>query len=302
MDSGIAGRFASWRDRQCFDPALCCGARAGRSCDSGAQCLPGQHEPRDPHADERRDRHDRSAARHRADAEQRDYSTRSRLGESLLAIINDILDFSKIEAGKLELEPHPFEFDHLVSDTLELLSAQAEANGVELAIDYPAEVRRSVIGDAGRVRQVITNLVGNAIKFTHEGHVLVRIRAHGEQQLRLEVQDTGIGIPADTCKRLMQPFTQANAETTRKYGGTRPRLGDQQTTRRVDGWNRARCVRQKAKARPSALRCRCLPPKTRRARLRDSKTCKACGFLLVDDLAVNRQVYGEHNARLGHSL
>jgi len=212
-------------------------------------------------------------------------------GESLLAIINDILDFSKIEAGKLEIEPHPFEFDHLVSDTLELLSAQAEANGVELAIDYPAEVRRSVIGDAGRVRQVITNLVGNAIKFTHEGHVLVRIRAHGEQQLRLEVQDTGIGIPADTCKRLMQPFTQANAETTRKYGGTGLGLAiSKQLVELMGGIVRVASVEGEGSTfsfempLPAAQDAR--PP----ARLEDLQGLRV---LLVDDLAVNRQVYGE---------
>jgi two-component system, sensor histidine kinase and response regulator len=212
-------------------------------------------------------------------------------GESLLAIINDILDFSKIEAGKLEIEPHPFELDHLVSDTLELLGAQAEENGVELAIDYPAEIRRSVIGDAGRVRQVLTNLVGNAIKFTHEGHVLVRIRVVGEQRLRIEVQDTGIGIPADTCKRLMQPFTQANAATTRKYGGTGLGLAiSKQLVELMNGVVRVSSVEGEGSTfsfempLPAAEDAR--PP----ARLEDLQGLRV---LLVDDLAVNRQVYGE---------
>jgi two-component system, sensor histidine kinase and response regulator len=212
-------------------------------------------------------------------------------GESLLAIINDILDFSKIEAGKLEIEPHPFEFDHLVSDTLELLGSRAEENGVELAIDYPAEVRRSVIGDAGRVRQVLTNLVGNAIKFTHKGHVLVRIRALDEQRLRIEVQDTGIGIPADTCKRLMQPFTQANAATTRKYGGTGLGLaiskqlvelmGGTVGVASIEGEGSTFCFEMSLPAAADAQ-----PP----ARLHDLKGVRV---LLVDDLVVNRQVYGE---------
>jgi signal transduction histidine kinase/CheY-like chemotaxis protein len=212
-------------------------------------------------------------------------------GESLLAIINDILDFSKIEAGKLEIEPHPFELDHLVSDTLELLGAQAEENGVELAIDYPAKVRRCVIGDAGRVRQVLTNLVGNAIKFTHDGHVLVRIRASGEQQLRIEVQDTGIGIPADTCKHLMQPFTQASAETTRKYGGTGLGLAiSKQLVELMGGNLRVASVEGEGSTfsftmpLPAAEDAR--PP----ARLEDLQGLRV---LLVDDLAVNRQVYGE---------
>lgn len=212
-------------------------------------------------------------------------------GESLLAIINDILDFSKIEAGKLEIEPHPFEFDHLVSDTLELLGSRAEENGVELAIDYPAEVRRSVIGDAGRVRQVLTNLVGNAIKFTHAGHVLVRIRAVNAQRLRIEVQDTGIGIPADTCKRLMQPFTQANAETTRKYGGTGLGLAiSKQLVELMDGSVSVTSIEGEGSTfgfempLPAAADAR--PP----ARLDDLQGLRV---LLVDDLAVNRQVYGE---------
>lgn len=212
-------------------------------------------------------------------------------GESLRAIINDILDFSKIEAGKLEIEPHPFEFDHLVSDTLELLGARAEENGVELAIDYPAEVRRSVIGDAGRVRQVLTNLVGNAIKFTHAGHVLVRIRAVNAQRLRIEVQDTGIGIPADTCKRLMQPFTQANAETTRKYGGTGLGLAiSKQLVELMDGSVSVTSIEGEGSTfsfempLPAAADAR--PP----ARLDDLQGLRV---LLVDDLAVNRQVYGE---------
>lgn len=212
-------------------------------------------------------------------------------GESLLAIINDILDFSKIEAGKLEIEPHSFEFDHLVSDTLELLGKRAEENGVELAIDYPADVRHCVIGDAGRVRQVLTNLVGNAIKFTHAGHVLVRVREVGAERLRVEVQDTGIGIPADTCKRLMQPFTQANAATTRKYGGTGLGLAiSKQLVELMGGTVHVASIEGKGSTFSFELPLPAAADAQAPARLEDLQGLRV---LLVDDLAVNRQVYGE---------
>jgi len=145
-------------------------------------------------------------------------------GELLLALINDVLDFSKIEAGKLELEKLPFELREHVGDTLKLLAARASQKGLELALDVAADVPEVVIGDAGRLRQVLLNLLGNAIKFTHEGEVVVQVgcleRGPSECTLQFCVRDTGIGIPRDKQERIFQAFEQADTSTSRRYGGT----------------------------------------------------------------------------------
>ena len=139
--------------------------------------------------------------------------------ESLLQIINDILDFSKVEAGKLQVEQIPFELPRAAEEVVELLARQAEAKGLELGIRIAADVPHTMLGDAGRVRQVLLNLVGNAIKFTRAGHVLIeveRMSAH----VRCSVTDTGIGIPAEKHASLFQHFTQADTSTTREFGGS----------------------------------------------------------------------------------
>jgi signal transduction histidine kinase/CheY-like chemotaxis protein len=145
-------------------------------------------------------------------------------GESLLSLINDILDLSKIEAGKLDLEAADFELRDLVETTVRTLALRAEAKGIELLSLVDADVPDLVRGDPGRVRQVLLNLVGNAIKFTEQGHVIVRVHRvrddAGALRLRFEVEDTGVGIAADVQERLFAPFTQADASTTRKFGGT----------------------------------------------------------------------------------
>jgi two-component system, sensor histidine kinase and response regulator len=144
--------------------------------------------------------------------------------DSLLTVINDILDFSKIEAGKLDIDPIPFSLRDAVGDTLKVQAARAHAKGLELACDIHADVRDLVVGDAHRLRQVLTNLVGNAIKFTESGEVVVRAEtmaeAGGEGPIRFSVTDTGIGIAPDKVRSVFEPFTQADGSTTRKYGGT----------------------------------------------------------------------------------
>ena len=157
--------------------------------------------------------------------EQRDYAeTVRRSGEALLAVINDILDFSKIEAGKLELESLSFDLATILEDVAEMLAPQAEAKRLELCVNYPAHVPRQFRGDADRLRQVITNLVGNAVKFTQRGHVLLAAevlkRENGTAQVQVSVADTGIGIAPDKAALLFEKFTQADASTTRQYGGT----------------------------------------------------------------------------------
>ena len=144
--------------------------------------------------------------------------------ESLLGLINDILDFSKIEAGRLELESTDFDVRQVVEDVCELLAERAQAKGLEVACLIGDDVHTLVRGDPGRLRQVIINLVGNAIKFTERGEVVVRVttaeKGAEAQVLRFEVQDTGIGVPAEAQGRIFSAFTQADGSTTRRYGGT----------------------------------------------------------------------------------
>lgn len=149
-------------------------------------------------------------------------------GESLLTIINDILDFSRAGSGRLKVDAVPFDLRQAVREVVELLGRRRHA--VDLYVDYPLEVPSALVGDPGRVRQVLMNLVGNALKFTERGHVLVIVEALAEDpltahedaavRLRITVEDTGPGVAADTQSRLFQPFTQADASTTRRFGGT----------------------------------------------------------------------------------
>ena len=157
--------------------------------------------------------------------EQREFAeTVRRSGDALLTIINDILDFSKIEAGRLSLEIIPFDLRTLVEDTLELLAEPAHRKHLELIGLIAASVPSSVRGDPGRVRQILTNLVANAIKFTETGEVSVKVTAakttDSTAEIRFEVIDTGIGISKEAQGRLFQSFSQADGSTTRKYGGT----------------------------------------------------------------------------------
>ena len=159
------------------------------------------------------------------DPSQRDYLNMiQQSGESLLALINDILDFSKIEAGKLELETKPFNLKDRIGDSIRSLAFRANAKGLELAMDIDPSIEASLLGDVGRIRQVLVNLVANAIKFTQAGHVVVKIsplsREAGRIQLRFSVSDTGIGIETDKIETIFEQFEQADTSTTRKYGGT----------------------------------------------------------------------------------
>jgi PAS domain S-box-containing protein len=161
--------------------------------------------------------------------EQRDYvQTAKSSAEALLTVINDILDFSKIEARKLDLDLIPFGLREALGDTLQALALAAHRKGLELACRIDPGIPDALLGDPGRLRQVLTNLLGNAIKFTERGEVVVRVWAPPDKQagkgdsvcLVFEVSDTGVGIPVEKQRLIFDPFTQADGSTTRRHGGT----------------------------------------------------------------------------------
>ncbi|MDG3005929.1 PAS domain-containing hybrid sensor histidine kinase/response regulator [Paludisphaera mucosa] len=226
--------------------------------------------------------------------------------DSLLTIVNDILDFSKIEAGKVELETIPFSLRDRLGDVLKSLALRAHAKGLELACDVAAEVPDALAGDPGRLGQVLMNLVGNAIKFTASGEVVLSVRptdraaATGELvDLSFAVSDTGPGIPPDEGCRLFQPFTQADASTTRRFGGTGLGLT---IAKRIVELMGGRIWFESEPGRGSVFRF------TARLALRRAGTQEAdpdpaglrgLGVLVVDDNATNRMVLHEILTRWG---
>ena len=145
-------------------------------------------------------------------------------GASLLTLIDDILDFSKVEAGKLVLEIIPFNLSDCLTTTLKLLGARAHQKGLELAWSIGADVPTALMGDPSRLRQIITNLIGNAIKFTERGEVVLAVETQTltdrDVSLRFSVSDSGVGVPQERQEAIFKPFVQADGSTTRKYGGT----------------------------------------------------------------------------------
>ncbi len=160
------------------------------------------------------------------DAQQRAYAeTITLCGETLLGVINDILDFSKIESGSMELEEEDFELQSSIENILDIFGARAARTGIELLYQVERNVPSHIRGDDLRLRQILTNLVGNAMKFTEEGEIFIGVKTlevdkDGNLQLQFQVRDTGIGIPADKKERLFKAFSQVDSSTTRKYGGT----------------------------------------------------------------------------------
>ena len=158
-------------------------------------------------------------------AEQRDCAETVRVSaEALLTMINDILDFAKIEAGKMELEIVSFDLRELIEEVAELLGERAQSKGLELVCEIPPDLAGELLGDPGRLRQILINLTDNAIKFTQSGEVVIKNELKEldaeSSELRIAVTDSGIGIPAEGLKRLFQAFSQADGSTTRRYGGT----------------------------------------------------------------------------------
>ena len=158
-------------------------------------------------------------------SEQKDYLETIKISaDSLMNIINDILDFSKIEARKFEVESIPFNLRDTIHNVAAMLSIQAEKKGLELLYFVPGEIRDRVCGDPGRFRQVLTNLIGNAVKFTEEGEIYISVsemtRTEDEITLQFSIKDTGIGISAEKHEMVFKPFAQADGSTTRRFGGT----------------------------------------------------------------------------------
>ena len=161
---------------------------------------------------------------------QRDYLKNvKKSAYGLLEIINDILDFSRIEAGKLLIDNTLFKLDELVEETIDILTLKAFEKKLEMLYRVDHDIPSQLVGDPVRIRQVIVNLLGNAIKFTKEGEIYVSIRKHGDAYIHdgkrylkfiIQVKDTGIGIPKDKLQKIFESFTQADNSTTRKYGGT----------------------------------------------------------------------------------
>ncbi len=160
------------------------------------------------------------------DSEQKLYvDTIRNSGEALLVIINDVLDYSKIEAKKLELHPEPFDLERAIQEILMLLQPTARSKGLSLVVDYDMFLPTQLVGDPGRLRQVLTNLLGNAVKFTNHGHVMVRVtgmtdEATATADLRITIEDTGIGIPADMVDHIFGEFNQVENERNRQFDGT----------------------------------------------------------------------------------
>ncbi len=231
---------------------------------------------------------------------QRDYAeTVRKSAESLLGIINDILDFSKIEAGKLDLEVIDFDLRAVVEEVGDLLGETAARKGLELSAEVDPGVPGVVRGDPGRVRQILTNLVGNAIKFTGQGEVVVRVAPapEGADRVHFTVADTGPGMTPDVQARLFQPFSQADSSTTRRYGGTG--LGLAICKRLVDLMGGAIGVDSAAGQGSSFWFVIPLPAQSAPAQVAFDDALEGLRVLVVDDNATNRTLLRHHLPRWG---
>ena len=218
--------------------------------------------------------------------------------EALLTIINDILDFSKIEAGAFSLDPMPFDLKEAINDVAALLSSKAHEKNIELIINYSTKLTRNFIGDAGRIRQVLTNLIGNAIKFTDEGYVVIDVditdaQQGGYSQISLKVTDTGIGIEPEKVKTIFQKFTQADGSTTRIYGGTGLGLSiSKHIVEMMEGNVSVESVFGKGSTFICDMPLEQDPNAIKKQY--DTSTILGKRALIVDDIAVNRTILTEH--------
>jgi signal transduction histidine kinase/DNA-binding response OmpR family regulator len=216
-------------------------------------------------------------------------------GQSLLTIINDILDFSKIEAGKVELESIPFDLQLLIEDVVQMFAARAHAKGLELAVLIPGETCITLKGDPTRLRQVLTNLIANAIKFTKKGEVIVRASTIKQDRhhvtLQISIHDTGIGIIPEDRPRLFNPFSQADGSTTRKYGGTGLGLTiSSELVSRMGGTLNYESEPGKGSHFFFTVQLETVPKTERKKHLPDSAQLRGVRVLIIDDNATNREI------------
>lgn len=222
-------------------------------------------------------------------------------GKSMLAIIDDILDLAKIESGNLELEQVPFDVRKALGELRSILLPAAMAKGIDLEVSVDETVPASVLGDVVRFKQIVTNLAANAIKFTAEGRVAVRVRSEGSV-VHVDVEDSGIGIKPARLKSIFEPFVQADSSTTRKYGGTGLGLAISQQLVAAYGGEmvvdsepgRGSCFSFTAVLPPA-------PVAPAPAVRRDDPTPSALSVLIVEDNAVNQRVCAKMLERRGHS-
>lgn len=250
--------------------------------------------------------------------EQRDYAETVRSsGQSLLTILNDILDFSKIEAGKLDFEHLPFDLRRTVADIVSLMGGAARTKGLQVIFDVDNDVPSALIGDAGRLRQIMANIVGNSIKFTERGRVTVRVQlgelTERDALIEFRVTDTGIGISEEAQKRLFQSFSQADASTTRRFGGSGLGLaickqlveimGGQIGVLSVIGqgstfWFSVRLARHETESPSPSPAIR----QDRAPRQSAAVSSQGACILLVEDNAINQKVAKRLLEKQGHSV
>jgi signal transduction histidine kinase/ligand-binding sensor domain-containing protein/CheY-like chemotaxis protein len=223
--------------------------------------------------------------------------------DSLLAIIDDVLDFSKIEAGKLNLDLVEFDLRQTMANTVKMFALRADRKGLDLVCDIGEEVPDELVGDPVRLRQVVVNLLGNALKFTERGEVELRVWKEGEEgdgvNLHFAVRDTGIGIPLDKQQLIFDAFTQADGSTTRKFGGTG--LGLTISSRLVKIMGGRIWVESQPGQGSTFHFTACLEKGTRHRRPAPATTADMLGMrvLVVDDCATNRRILGETLTRWG---
>jgi len=232
--------------------------------------------------------------------EQRDYlTTAATSADSLLRLINDLLDFSKIEAGRLEIHPIPFDPRSVVEQTAGAFAAPAQEKGLELVYRVAPDTPTALVGDPDRLRQILTNLVENAIKFTAQGKVVVSVAAETQDEsevtLHFAVQDTGIGIPADKIESLFDAFTQADGSITRKYGGTGLGLAvSERLARMMNGriWVESKLAWGSTFhfTLPLERQVEAVPPQAISAPARPPTAPPAARILLVEDNPVNQKL------------
>jgi GAF domain-containing protein/DNA-binding response OmpR family regulator len=240
-------------------------------------------------------------------AEQQDFANTIRdSGDALLTIINDILDFSKIEAGRMDIEAHPFDLRECIESALDLIGTRAAQKNLDIAYVYEGEVPLAVLGDVTRLRQILLNLLANAVKFTDAGEVVLSISARGQgadTEITFTVRDTGIGLTVEGMGRLFQSFSQADSSTTRKYGGTGLGLAISRRLTELmggtmsvssDGLGKGAIFQFTIRA-PEAV----LPQGARRDFIGQQPTLKGKRLLVVDDNATNRRVLALQSAKWG---